>query len=89
MSLAIIDTLQSSLFGFTNDYALVGLGILLVFFIGFIILGIPFKYSLMFISPMILGFVEMNWFPIYVKFIFWMLVAGFGIFWLISKIMDR
>jgi hypothetical protein len=89
VSLDIIDTLQSSLFGTTGNYVLIGLGIMLFFFIGFIILGIPFKYSLMFIAPMILGFVEIGWFPQIISFIFWLLIAGIGIFLLISQISDR
>ena len=89
MSLAILDTIQASLFGISGSMYLVAIGIMIFFFIAFLIIGMPFKYATMFTSPMVLGFVEIGWFPQIMSLIFWLLIAGIGIFLFISFISDR
>jgi uncharacterized RDD family membrane protein YckC len=89
MSAEMISVIQSSLFGFTGSFLLIGLCIMIFFIIAFLIIGIPFKYSVMFTSPLALGFVSVGWFPQIVATIFWILIAGIGIFLLWSQISDR
>jgi len=89
MSLPLIDTISASLFGSSGSMYLVGLLIMLFFFIAFLIIGLPFKYSLMFVSPLPIAFVQIGWFPQIIATIFWLLIAGFGIFMFWTYISDR
>jgi hypothetical protein len=89
MSLVFIDTIQSALFGSTGSLYLIGIVILAFFIIAFVMIGLPFKYSIMFTSPLVLAFVEIGWFPQIISAIFWLLIAGLGIFVLWTQFSDR
>lgn len=89
MSIGFIDTIQSALFGTTGDMMLVGIIILVFFIVAFIMVGMPVRYAIMFSSPLVMGFVAMKWFDIIISTIFWLLIAGVGIFTLWTAISDR
>lgn len=89
MSLAILDTINAAWFGSTGSWAIIGIVVMIFFFIAFLIVGMPFKYAVMFTSPLALAFVEIGWFGQIIATIFWLLIAAIGIFILITQISDR
>jgi hypothetical protein len=84
-----LSVLQGSLFGVTGSLYLVGILVMIFLIIAFLIVGIPFKYSVMFTSPLAIAFVQVGWFPQIIATIFWVLIAGIGLFLLWSQISDR
>jgi hypothetical protein len=81
MSWEIFTTLQTAFQSIVgNDMYLIGLGFMALFLIGFLILGLDLKYSIMFISPMLIGFSDAGWFPGWIGVMTWILIAGFGLY---------
>ncbi len=92
MSIGLFSTIEDSLFGvlgFNGDMAISAVAIMLFFIIAFVIGGLEFKYAIMLTSPLVLAFVEMGWFPIWISTIFWLLIAGLGIFLWVTYMSDR
>lgn len=89
MSIPLIDSIDTALFGITGSYELLAIIILTFFIIAFIITGIPFKYAIMFSAPLVQGFVNMGWLQPIVGTIMWLLVGGWGTYLLISTLSDR
>lgn len=73
-----IQTLEDSLQGVFGSMSLVALLIMLAFIIGFMFVGIDFRFAIMFSSPLAPAFVAIGWFPGWVAIIFWILVVMFG-----------
>lgn len=89
LSIALFSTIESSLFGSLGSMYIAGLAIMVFFIIAFVIAGMDFKYAIMFTSPLVLAFVEMGWFPVWISTVFWLLIAGLGIFLWVTYMSDR
>lgn len=89
MSVPLITGINDAVVGLTGSYYLMGILIMVFFMIAFLIMGLQFKYAIMFTSPLVLGFVEMGWFPVIVSTFFWLAIAGIGIIMLWTQFSDR
>lgn len=85
----LISSINDALFGISGSMYLVAIIIMVFFFIAFLVIGIPFKYAVMFTSPLALAFTSIGWFPQIVATIFWLLIGGLGLFMLWTYISDR
>jgi hypothetical protein len=79
-------TIEDTLQGVFGSMALVALLIMLALLIGFMFVGIDFRYSIMFISPLTLAFAQIGWFPQWVSIVFWIVIVMFGGYILWSKV---
>jgi hypothetical protein len=84
MSLEIITTLEAAFASMGVPMYLFGIVILICFFIGFLILGLDVKYAVAFVSPAVIGFASVGWFPIWIATLMWIFIAGMGLFLLYS-----
>jgi hypothetical protein len=74
----IFQTLEDSLVGIFGSMALVALIIMFVLLIGFLFLGIDFKFAVMFVSPLAPAFTAIGWFPTWVAIVFWIAIIVFA-----------
>ncbi len=74
----IFQTIEDTLFGVFGSMSLVAVLILFVFLIGFMFVGVDFRYSIFFVSPLSLAFVSIGWFPGWVGIMFWIFIIMFG-----------
>jgi hypothetical protein len=74
----LFQTLEDSLQSVFGSMSLVALLIILAFIIGFMFVGVDFRYAIMFSSPLAPAFVAIGWFPTWVAIVFWILVIMFG-----------
>ncbi len=89
MSVPLITGINDAIIGLTGSYYLMGIIIMVFFIIAFLIMGLEFKYAIMFTSPLVLGFVEMGWFPVIVSTLFWLAIGGIGIYMLWTQLSER
>ena len=89
MSLDLLDTIMQSWFGYTGDYTLIAIGILIFFVLAFVLVGIDVRYSLIFCLPLAVVFTAQGWFSTWFSIMFWFATIGLGgyIFW--TNIIDR
>lgn len=89
MTAGMFGGLEDALFGFSGSMWLVAIIILIVFIVAFLIVGVDFRYALIFSSPLVLGFTEIGWFPIWIQTVFWLLIIGIGAYLLYTYMSDR
>ena len=89
MSVGLFTLIEDQLFSNTGSMWLVAIGILAFFFIAFLIIGLDFKYAIIFTSPLVLGFVQMGWFPAWIQVVFWLIIVGIGGFLAYTYLSDR
>ena len=88
MSWTLFTTIEESFIQMGVPLYLVGILFIIAIFIGFLIVGLEFKYALAFVSPAIIGFSDMAWFPAWIGILIWVFIAGFGIY-LFAKIIGE
>lgn len=83
----VFQTIEDSLQGVFGSMTLVALLIMLAILIAFLLIGVDFRFAVMFVSPLTLAFVSIGWFASWVGIVFWILVVMFGgyILWTIIK----
>jgi hypothetical protein len=74
----IFQSIEDTLYNVFGSMELVALLIMLALLIAFLIIGIDFRYSIMFVSPLTLAFVEIGWFAKWVSIVFWIMIVMFG-----------
>jgi hypothetical protein len=84
MSWELLTTFESAFSSLGIPMYLVGIMILAALAIGFLILGLDVKYAIAFISPAIIGFGTIGWFPIWIVTMMWVFIAGMGLYLLYS-----
>jgi len=75
---SLLQLLENTLHSMFGSMSLVALVIMGIMAIGFMFAGMDFRFAVMMVTPMILAFVEIGWFPQWVGAVFWMLVVLFG-----------
>ena len=89
MAIEFFTTIQQALFGSTGDYLYVAMGILVLFVVLFLFVGIDFKYAVMFTAPLGIAFSNGGWFNSWVGVVYWLLVVSMGIFTVWQLISER
>jgi len=89
MSVGLFTLIEDSLFTNAGSMWLVAICILIFFFLAFMIAGMEFRYAIIFTSPLILGFVQMGWFPAWIQVVFWLIIVGIGGFLAYTYLSDR
>lgn len=79
-SMLVAKTIEETLVGWTGSLAVAGLLIIAFFFIILLIVGLDFRFSLMFVMPLGVAFSDFGWFPGWVSIMFWILFVGLGVF---------
>jgi NADH:ubiquinone oxidoreductase subunit 3 (subunit A) len=75
-----LQSLENSIVGFTGSLTIAALLILFFFLIVLLIVGIDFRFALMFVMPLAVAFTAYGWFSLWVSIVFWLVVIGFGVF---------
>jgi len=74
----VFQTLQDTLVSVFGNLAIVAILLMGLFFIGFMFIGLQFRYSLLITAPLVLVFSQNGWFPQWVGGLFWILIVGIG-----------
>ena len=89
MSLDLLDQIMSSWFGYTGDYTLIAIGILVFFVLAFVLVGIDIKFALIFCLPLAGVFTVQGWFSLWFSVLFWFVTIGIGGYMLWTTITER
>lgn len=81
----VLDTMTSSLFGFTGSYYIISMAIVVFLLVAFLFAGLDFKFALMFTAPVIWGLANISWLPAWTKLLSAMFVIGFGLILVMSR----
>lgn len=89
MSLPFLDQIMQSWFGYTGDYTLVALGILVFFVVAMVLIGLDFRFALLFCLPLAIAFTANGWFSVWFSVVFWFVSVGITgyLFW--TSVSDR
>lgn len=91
MVLQGMEQIMSSWFGFTGSYVLIALGVIAFFILAFLIIGLDFRFALLFSMPLFVAFGEEGWLgaTAWVKVLVWFIAVGLSIFLIWSMFSDR
>lgn len=89
MAIQFLSEIMQSWFGFTGDYTLIALGILAFFVLGFVIIGLDFKFALLLCLPLAAVFTAEGWFNTWFSFIFWFLAVAITGFIVWTHLIER
>ena len=76
----ILSKIEESIVGALGGHELFAIAICVLFLVSLIATGNDFRYSIMIIMPLIPAFAQSGWFPIWVEGLFWIVIVGFGIY---------
>lgn len=91
MVLAGFEQIMSSWFGFTGSYILIALMILGFFILAFLIIGLDFRFALLFSMPLFVAFGNEGWLGAskWVSVLVWFIAIGLSVFLIWSMFSDR
>ncbi len=86
-----LETIMSSWFGFTGSYLLIAMMILVFFLLAFLIIGLDFRFALLFVMPLVVAFADAGWFGVtkWFSVLIWFIAIGLSIFIIYSMFSDR
>lgn len=93
LTIPLFEQIQNSLFSSLGGNQVGGylfvLMVMVVFIIGFIVAGVPFRFAILFSIPFIWGASSIGWLPNWVEGLFWFFIIGYGIYLFYTLIMSR
>lgn len=89
MSVEIFDQVMTSWFGYTGDYTLIAMGILLFFVIAMVLIGVDLRFALLFCLPLAVVFTANGWFTPWFSVLFWIISVALTGFVLWTSIIER
>lgn len=89
MALAGLENIMASWFGFTGDYTLIAIMILIFFLLAFLLVGLDFRFALLFCLPLAAVFSAEGWFALWFSVLFWFIAVGLGGFIIWTMFSDR
>ena len=89
MSIPFLETIMTSWFGYTGDYTIIAMGILVFFVLAFVLVGIDLRFALMFCLPLAGVFTASGWFSPWFSVLFWFFTIGIGGYLLWTSIIER
>jgi hypothetical protein len=78
--MAVFVALQESLVSMFGSMTYVAIAIILFFLIGFLLTGFDFRFALLIITPLIIVFSSVGWFPKWIGGFAWIIIIGFGLY---------
>lgn len=87
-AIPLLNNLDSVIQSFTGNIFIVALVIVGFFAIGFLMSGIPFRFVMLLMVPLMAALASSDWFPGWVQAVFWFVVVGIGLF-LFSSLWQR
>lgn len=89
MSIDLFDKIMGSWFGYTGDYTLIAIGIIVFFLLAFVLVGIEFKFAVMFCLPLAVVFTSAHWFSPWFSYLFWFFTVVIGGYMVYTTLIDR
>ena len=89
MTLTLFTGIEQTLVSNFGSLIIVALGIIAMFTIAFLMLGVDFRLVMLIDTILIIGFSRTGWIPAYVEGVMWIGIVGLGLYMLWSYIGQR
>ena len=89
MVLQGLQQIMGSWFGITGDMTIVAMMILIFFLLAFLLVGIDFRFAMLFCLPLAIAFTAEGWFSAWFSVLFWIITLGLGGFIVWTMLSDR